>query len=78
MYRIGERLVEIKKEILDKIREWKLPPFDTNAQIDRKVVGAMLIACVGVRMLANSEIPDGVIDFVGGNNINGNKYKRIC
>lgn len=41
MYKIGGRLVEIKKTIL----EWSIPPFGTNLKIDRKVVAALLIAC---------------------------------
>lgn len=64
MYKIGSRLVEIKKAILDKIREWSIPPFGTNLKMDRKVVAALLIACVGVQKLANSDIADGVMDFI--------------
>lgn len=57
-------MVEIKKSILDKINEWSTPPYDISERLDRNVVAALLIACVGVDKLAKDEIEDDVMHFI--------------
>lgn len=57
-------MVEIKKSMLDKMLEWSTPPYNVSERLDRNIVAALLVACVGVGKLANNEIEDDVMVFI--------------
>lgn len=54
----------IRKDILDKILEWSTPPYDVNERLDRNIVAALLVECVGGKKLAANEIESEVMDFI--------------
>lgn len=64
IYKIGSKFIEVQKCVLDKIREWSIPPYDISIRLDRKIVGLLLVACVGVEKLAVNEIEDDVMKFI--------------
>lgn len=66
LYKVGSKYVEIKKNILDCMREWSSPPFDESARLDKNIVGMLLVACVGVKKLAVNDIEDDVMRFING------------
>lgn len=57
-------MIEIKKSIIDKILEWNTPPYDVNERLDKKIVGALLVACVGGEKLAQNEIEVDAMNFI--------------
>lgn len=64
IYKVGSKVVEIRKSILDKILEWSTPPYDESERLDRNIVAALLIACVGIENLAKHKVDDVVMDFM--------------
>lgn len=61
-------MVEIKKIILDKILEWSQPPYDASERIDKKIVAALLVACVGGEKLAQHEIEADAMHLIRSKN----------
>lgn len=64
IYKIGSKMVEVKKSILDRILEWSTPPYDRSERLDKRIVAALLVACVGGEKLAVDEIENDVMDFI--------------
>lgn len=64
IYKVGSKLVELKKSMLDKLREWNKPPYDVSERLDRNIVAALLVACVGIKKLAKHDIEDDVVFFI--------------
>lgn len=64
IYKIGTKPVELEKSILDKILEWSTPPNDVSQRLDKNIVAALLIACVGVEKVSTGQIEQDVMGFL--------------
>lgn len=51
---------------MGKIRQWNSGMFRNDANVDRKIVHALLVLCVGATAVANGQISDKVLKFVKG------------
>lgn len=56
IYKIGSKPVELKKNILDRIIEWSTPPYDVSQRLDRNIVAALLISCVGIEKVGSGKL----------------------
>lgn len=54
----------MNKDVFLKIRKWNAPPFNVSRRFDKKVVTALLVACVSYRKLASNKIDEGVLEFI--------------
>lgn len=49
---------------MDKILEWSTPPYDVSQRLDKNIVAALLIACVGVEKVSIGQIEQDVMDSI--------------
>lgn len=70
-YKIGNKLTTIGKPLIGKIMAWSTYPFNEQNDLDKRLVEALLIACVGSKSInVGLEVEGEVIDFIKGISIN--------
>lgn len=65
-YKVGQKLIKIKKKAVDKMIEWNLPPTNERISHDKRIVRALMYFCVNETEFANKKIEESVIEFIKG------------
>lgn len=65
-YKIGDRHMGIPHMVFSKFINWNKPPYDTDTNIDKRFVFALLLALTEGEKLMKNDIPCEVMDFVQG------------
>lgn len=65
-YKVGQKLIKLKKKSVEKLREWNLFPSSELILLDKRIIRALVYSCVKNDGFENAEEKQSVLDFIHG------------
>lgn len=77
VYKIGESMVEIPRNAIEKFIEWSFAPFNAMVCYDEKMAHALFVVCAGVNKISEGIVEDETKMFIKGKFLNGFLFKWL-
>lgn len=67
MYKVGNRFIEIHRDVVVNLEQWNADPERHDASMDFRFAMAIYLSLVPSQQISSGEIDQNAMDFVSGN-----------